>query len=122
MAVGQCFDEVADEGAQPFAVASLRCEDPHTFEAYLRADLQSAAASGKGAPYPGELTVANAAEEQCAASFEAFMGLSWEASDYEIRSWWPMQQAWEGGDRSILCAVYRVTGGTTIGSARGTAQ
>ena len=33
-----------------------------------------------------------------------------------------LQQAWEGGDRSILCAVYRVTGGTTIGSVRGTAQ
>lgn len=118
---GQCLDEVDDERAQPFAVSVLPCEDPHVFEVYAQLELSSPAA-GKGAPYPGDLTVANGAEEQCEAEFEGFMGIAWEASDYEIRTWWPMQQAWDDGERTVLCAVYRVTGGTTVGSVRGTKQ
>lgn len=122
VAVGQCLEEVADEDAQPFTVAVVNCADPHTFEVYAELTYGSDTPSGRGAPYPGDLAVANRAETQCAGEFEAFMGLPWEASDFEIRTWWPMQQGWDRGDRSILCAVYRVTGGTTVGSVRGTEQ
>lgn len=115
---GQCLDEVDDERAQPFAVEVVACEDPHVFEVYAQLEYDG----DEGDPYPGDLTVANGAEERCEAEFEGFMGIAWEASDYEIRTWWPMEQAWSEGGRTVLCAVYRVTGGTTVGSVRGTRQ
>ena len=73
-----------------------------------------------GAAYPGDLVVANAANEQCVAGFQAFIGVEWAASHYEIQTWWPTQESWNAkNDRNIVCAVYKVDGGHTRGSAKG---
>ena len=120
---GQCFNEVGDETAQSFLVAVLACSDPHIFEVYDVQKFAGPQPSGAGADYPGDLVMANAAEAQCATGFEPFMGLAWEASDFEIRTWWPTQQSWnERKDRTILCAVYKVTGDFVVGTVRATKQ
>lgn len=121
--VGACFDEVGDETATSFVVAVLPCAEPHALEVYDVQTYGGAQPPKAGSPYPGDLVVANAAETQCAGGFEAFMGLPWEASDFEIQTWWPTQQSWtRKNDRQIVCAVYKVTRDAVIGSVRGTRQ
>lgn len=120
---GQCFDELPDPTQQPFAVLVIPCEEPHTFEIYAQTRLELGDAAPAGGAYPGELAVANAAESQCIAGFTPFMGSQWEASVYDVQAWWPSEQSWsEDRDRSIVCAVFRVTGGRTKGSVRGSAK
>ena len=119
---GQCLDDVPDPQQQTYAVLVIPCEDPHTYEVYAQAKLDLPD-TGAAAPYPGALAVANGAEAQCVGAFNEFMGVKWEVSDYDIQTWWPSEQSWATKkDRTILCAVYRVTGGKTKGSVRGSGQ
>ncbi len=121
---GQCLDDVPDPAQQTYAVMVIPCEDPHTYEVYAQAKLDlGATPTQNGAPYPGALAVANGAESQCVGAFPQFMGVKWEESEYDIQSWWPSEQSWATKkDRTILCAVYRVTGGKTKGTVRGSGQ
>ncbi|MFN8051894.1 MAG: septum formation family protein [Acidimicrobiales bacterium] len=120
---GQCLNELPDPAQQPFAVMVVPCEESHTYEVYAQTKIDMGTPTPNGTAYPGALAVANAAEAQCFAGFTAFMGIQWEASDYDIQTWWPSESSWSTKrDRSILCAVYRVTGGRTKGSVRGSAK
>lgn len=120
LTTGQCFDELPASKQQPFAVMIIDCKDPHTFETYASAKLVISNSTKAGAPFPGELPVANAAEEQCFELFADFVGVEWEVSDYDIQTWWPSNASWKNNnDRAVVCAVYRVTGGRTSGSVRG---
>lgn len=121
---GQCLDAVPDPQQQTYAVLVIPCEESHTYEVYAQARIDLGATStANGAPYPGALAVANGAEAQCVGAFDQFMGVKWESSKYDIQTWWPSEQSWNvKRDRTILCAVYRVTGGKTKGSVRGTGQ
>lgn len=116
---GQCFNNVPDPTQQPYAVFVVPCDEPHEFEAYSRTRLELGEPQPPGAPYPGELVVANAAEAQCITGFAAFVGTSWELSEFDLQTWWPSAQSWvQQNDRDILCAIYPVGGGTTSGTAR----
>ena len=116
---GQCLDEVPVPAQQTYAVLVIPCEDPHIYEVYAQTRLDA----GAGAEYPGALAVSNDAEARCFEVFPEFMGVTWEQSDYDIQTWWPSEQSWvTKRDRTVLCAVYKVTGGRTKGSVRGSAQ
>ena len=119
---GQCFDPLPDTKQQPYAVLVIPCVNAHTYEAFAAEKYQTGATSAAAA-YPGALVVANNSENQCFAKFAAFMGIQWEASDYDIQTWWPSVGSWtDKRDRSVLCAVYRVTGGRTKGSVAGSGR
>lgn len=121
--LGQCLNEVGDETARSFVAAVLPCEEPHTHEVYDVQSYGGAKPPKAGTAYPGDLVVANEAERQCATTFEAFMGIAWEASDFEIQAWWPTQRSWtEKNDRQVTCTVFKVTGGAQVGSVRGTRE
>lgn len=121
---GQCLDDVPDPAQQTYAVMVIPCEDPHTYEVFAQAKLDlGTTPTQPGAPYPGALAVANGAEAQCVGAFPQFMGVKWEESEYDIQTWWPSEQSWATKkDRTILCSVYRVTGGKTKGTVRGSGQ
>lgn len=120
---GQCLDPLPDPAQQTVAVLVIPCEDPHTYEVYAQTKLDTGTVLASNAPYPGALTVANAAERQCFDAFNEFMGVNWEESDYDIQTWWPSEASWVSKkDRGILCGVYRVTGGRTKGSVRGSGK
>jgi hypothetical protein len=121
LAIGQCFDELPEPRQQPYAVLVIPCEELHTYEVF---DQKKYTAAGKtvvaGTAYPGDLVISNDADDQCIAGFQAFIGVEWAASHYEEHSWWPTQESWTAkNDRNIICAVTRVGGVHTKGSARG---
>ncbi len=142
---GMCFNVLPDSKQKLVAVLLVGCEDPHTHEAFATFKTRvpgvrvqttvppttegSSSTNGRGptttrraAPatgYPGETRIRDDAEAQCVGAFEEWMGIPWTSSEYDVQSWWPSATSWARGDRSILCAAYRVTGGPTKGSARG---
>jgi hypothetical protein len=121
--VGQCFNLLPDPKQQATAVLVTPCTDPHTHEVFAVKDYSTIVPSPKGTAYPGARVVAAGSEEACFADFQGFMGIQWEASDFDIQAWWPSAVSWTNrNDRSIQCSVYRVTGGTTKGSVKGSAQ
>ncbi len=117
--VGQCFSEIPEPAQQPFAVLVVPCEDAHTHEVYDTTTFDADIPTGRGADYPGDLTVANRSEELCFASFEAFIGTPWETSTYDIQTYWPTAESWRAdNDRTVICSAFRVNGGVTTGSVR----
>lgn len=120
---GACFNDVADPTRKPLAVLVVDCAVPHTYEAYdviTWSPPNGAGAPGRG--YPGKDQMRLAAEDSCYTTFEAWMGVEWKRSDYDIATWWPSADSWAKADRTILCAVFKAVGGTTTGSVRGTGQ
>lgn len=144
---GMCFNALPGSKQKLVAVLLVGCEDPHTHEAFATfktrvpgvrvqptaaptttaADGGASSTTGRAPSttqppatgYPGETRIRDDAEAQCVGAFEEWMGIPWTNSEYDVQSWWPSATSWARGDRSILCAAYRVTGGTTKGSARG---
>lgn len=104
----------SDSAVATFEVVGLPCSDPHQFEVYSTADLPSG-------DFPGDSAVAETAEERCVASFESFIGKTYDDSELDILYFTPTAQSWRSqDDRSITCAV---TGGnSTIGSLGGSAR
>lgn len=118
--VSQCFNPLPDKAQQAFAVMLIGCADPHTVELYAEFKYSEPEVPPAGTPYPGSLTVANKAEEQCFAAFTAFAGVTWEESKFDVQAYWPSERSWtSANDRRVLCGVYLVTGDMAKGSARG---
>ncbi|MFD6949193.1 hypothetical protein A6A08_05600 [Nocardiopsis sp. TSRI0078] len=105
--VGDCTNEVTDEGA--FSEApKIDCSEPHDYEIYHSEDLQESGA------YPGFDLVSSMAGDVCHAAFEGFVGTAPETSDLRSTPWFPTEEGWNvQGDREVLCLVYDPAGQTT---------
>lgn len=118
---GDCFDKVDDPTAADRAVWLIDCEDPHSHEVFDVVTYDADDAGG-GMPYPGVATVQDWAEQACYERFEAFVGTRWTLSELEIEVWWPSEDSWDRGDRTVICTVLSATGDRLTGSQRGTAR
>ncbi len=119
--VGDCFQLIDDPLAQDKAVWSLPCEDPHTYEVYEVLDYEGEGAEG-GTPYPGVPIVQDWSEQACHDRFEAFIGVRWTLSELDIQVWWPSEESWGRGDRTVICTVFSPSGDLLRGSQRGTGR
>ena len=112
LAVGDCLPgTVAGEVDELQAVP---CDRPHGSEAYHSFVLRDR-------EHPGDEPLATAAEQGCIAGFQPFVGEAYERSALEIASLTPTDEAWEAGDRTVVCFVKdpdRRTTGTLRGAAR----
>lgn len=118
--VGDCFDDEdeieLDETSQIFTVSAVDCANPHDNEVYdtLRA---------KGDVFPGQTQMSDQAETDCIAQFDAFVGLAYLDSEYEVGTIFPTSQSWAlNGDRKITCFVFRVDLEKITGSVEGVAR
>jgi hypothetical protein len=50
------------------------------------------------------------------------VGVRWTLSELEIEVWWPSEESWGRGDRSVICTVMSATGNRLLGSQRGVAR
>lgn len=117
--VGQCADDVPEPEQRNTAVIVVPCADPHTYEIYDQQEYFSEESTAPGVAFPGDTIVSNVAENQCIAEFETFVGVRWEASEYDVQAWWPSADSWaNANDRLVTCAVYRLNGEPSNGSAR----
>lgn len=117
--VGVCIEDAsAFTGRQVNEIteaAAIACRLPHQAEVYARHDL----GGGADTAFPGVGTLRQQAQADCRSQFEDFVGIRWTRSDLEIAALWPSPDSWAFGDRSIVCAVFRLDGQPLTGSARG---
>ena len=113
LGVGDCFN-IPSGLADGIALKFSSCEVPHVFEAYSEQSLPEG-------PFPGNDRVDQLANAACEPAFVAFVGESWQRSNYDFQYIVPSQATWsDSGDRAILCLVTRLDGMPFQGSARGT--
>lgn len=116
LANSDCFDTIDDPIVDDLAVWKLPCESPHAYEVY---DVIDAAAASQDDEYPGVERMQNWAEEACFSRFEAFVGVRWTISELDIATWWPSEDSWNQGDRTVLCTVMDHTRQPLEGTQRG---
>ena len=112
--VGDCFnDETSDGGVTD--VPAVPCAEPHDNEIYFIYDLPDG-------EFPGDAAVETAANEGCAAEFEAFVGIAYEASVLDHWAIYPSEDTWtQIGDREVVCSVWEPgvkVSGSLAGAAR----
>ena len=112
--VGTCFDD-PDTFEQVEDVPVVNCEDPHDNEVFANVDLT-------GDDYPGQDQVENRATQICYDRFSDYVGISYEASMYDIGWLFPTQETWAAGDREVICFAYDLTLEKITGSLNGIGQ
>lgn len=127
---GDCFDEPGEGGAanpdggEIQSVLLIPCDDPHTFEVYVEADLGMTHFPSEMSPtgeYPGDEEIFGAADEYCYGAFEDFVGEAWENSPLEYWFYTPLEESWSHGDRIVTCFIGE-PGVTVTGSAEGSGR
>jgi hypothetical protein len=110
---GDCLIEF-DRGDDISTVQAAPCDEPHTDEVYASVVMPDG-------PFPGRERVQQFADDACTADFATFIGIPWEESMLDYRSFTPTEQSWNDGDREILCMVVdpgRDVTGTLAGAQR----
>lgn len=96
-------------------VPVVPCSDEHDYEVYYELQLP-------GDEFPGEDAVTAAAEEGCAAQFEAFAGIPYDLSALNYKYLTPTEQSWtQLDDHAVSCLILDMDGqvsGTLKGAAR----
>jgi hypothetical protein len=111
LSVGDCFDDPSETGETIDSVPVVPCDQPHHNETYDLFELS-------GDEYPGDRQVDELASEGCLASFEAYVGERYEDSELEFSHVTPTEEAWDEGQREVICFVYLPTGEKLTGSVR----
>ncbi len=112
--VGTCFDD-PETFDQVEDVPVVDCDDPHDNEVIANHDLM-------GDDYPGQEQVENRATQICYDRFSDYLGISYEASMYEIGWLFPTQETWAAGDREVICFAYDLALEKITGSINGIGQ
>lgn len=114
--VGDCFDVGEEEFSD---VDAVPCGEPHTYEAFL---IQGAT----GSEYPTDAQMEELFLSSCVPAFESYVGVPYADSEIYASMFTPTTEAWDAGDRQIICYVFepdesfaeRVVTGSLRGAAR----
>ena len=114
LSVGDCL--AAEAVGDVESVPVVPCSEPHDSELFHSFQL----ADGE---YPGNQSVIDQAQAGCIAEFDAFIGLAYAESVWDITAVYPTEASWNAvGDREVLCGVFPISDEDTTGSARGIAE
>lgn len=116
IAVGQCTDlQLSTSETEVSAITTVDCALPHGWEAYA----EHTFADGD---FPGVAAIQSQTTEFCLGEFEAFIGVPYEESEYELQYLYPTELTWTHvNDRLLTCLVGSASGGVT-GSLKGVAR
>ena len=102
--VGSCLNDISQPVAQEMTeIPAVPCEEPHQSEVYAEVLIEEAS-------FPGVDAVTEFAIERCESAFEGFVGLSYAESTLSFHYYYPTQNSWAVGDRSVFCVVYDPAG------------
>lgn len=113
VAVGDCINDFGS--SEVTSVEAIDCAQPHDYEVYTEITIP-------GDAFPGEEAVTTAANDECVAAFDAFVGLSYQESLLDFSYLAPTAQSWQlNDDRLITCLIFDPAGQTS-GSLAGAAR
>lgn len=107
--VGDCFDDPSNPQELVDSLRAVPCSRPHDNETSDRFELLDGT-------YPGDAETDSLASEGCLASFQAYVGVSYRDSELEVSHVTPTEEAWNDGEREVICFVFQPTGEKMIGS------
>jgi len=113
--VGDCFDlqdATADEAEK---VTARPCTEAHEFELIHIGTMPDGA-------YPIDTVLAGWLTENCLPAFDAYVGIAYEQSKYDVAWFQPTTDGWSQGDRSVQCAAADPHDAELMGSLRGAAR
>ena len=99
--VGDCFDAPTYVG-EVDEVPHHPCTDEHDAEVFFVADYPDSPA------YPGEDAFDVFTESNCVPAFQAYTGLDFYSSEYDMGVLYPVEDGWNAGDHEITCYLVRV--------------
>ena len=101
ISVGDCLDDAA-AGSTAAPATIVPCTSPHDSEAYADITLT-------GDAYPGLDAVRARAQAGCQGeAFADFVGIASDDSTLQVSYYYPTEQTWAGGDRTVTCTVFAV--------------
>ncbi len=113
VSVGDCINDFGT--SEVSSVEAIDCAQPHDYEVYAEVTIP-------GDAFPGEEAVTTAANDECVAAFDAFVGLSYQESLLDFSYLAPTEESWQlNGDRLITCLIVDPAGQTS-GSLAGAAR
>jgi hypothetical protein len=113
--VGDCFDLQDASADQVQDVIARPCGESHQYELIHVGSMPSGA-------YPNDAVMAAWLGGNCVPAFEAYLGITYDLSRYDISWFQPTADGWDKGDRSVQCAVVDPTQDRFTGSLRNAAR
>lgn len=115
LAIGQCFDEPAND-TEITTVVKRGCTEAHDAEVFHIAEFD------QGASYPISLSISSFIDDTCVPVFETYVGQPFEAAtEYDLGYFYPDREGWDDGDRTFTCYVMRVDDAKLTQSVKGIA-
>jgi Domain of unknown function (DUF4328)/Septum formation/zinc-ribbon domain len=106
-AVGTCFNENL---ANPIEIEVTDCELAHDAQFYALLTYDASE------DYPGDSPLAGWAGDHCFLEFGEATGEEYYSSELDFWYFFPSQQTWDEGDRTVQCYLVKYTGLRIIGS------
>ncbi len=113
--VGDCFDSPG-EVEEVSRIRAVPCDEAHDNEVFFEFDLP------EGDALPPRQVIDDEIGARCIPAFDEFVGMAYEDSELDVFTFEPTAGSWREGDRTIMCAVYDLSGEQLVGSARGAAR
>ncbi|MEJ1230986.1 MAG: septum formation family protein [Galbitalea sp.] len=117
--VGDCIDDTLSAAVGTMAVPSIvSCQTPHKAEIVF-VGMTDRAPDTQG--YPGDAWLSSHVQELCELPFQSYVGTPVATSSLGREVFFPSEETWTDGDRSVVCAVYdpaQQTIGSLAGSGR----
>jgi Septum formation len=78
------------------------CSEPHDSEVTLVTSYPASSTD----PFPGNDAIQSFVDQNCAAAFASYVGVSFDQSSYTYGWWKPLAGGdWNGGNREVVCTV-----------------
>ena len=112
--VGDCFS-YSDASTQVGDVEVVDCSAPHLYEVYSNYQIPQST-------FPDTSTMESEQRTACYDTFETYVGISYDRSQYDATTLTPTEASWAQGDHTITCVLRTKDGSEVTGSLKGAAK
>ena len=102
-------------GNQIGNVEVVDCSAPHQYEVYSNYQITQST-------FPDESTMKSEQYAACHDTFETYVGVPYDQSQYDVGTLTPTENSWAQGDRTITCTITTDDGSRITGSLKGAAK
>ena len=113
--VGDCFNDESATDSDVDSVEVVDCSAPHLYEVYSNYQIPQST-------FPDENTMKSEQYTACHDTFETYVGVPYDQSQYGATTLTPTENSWAQGDHAITCFLMSKDGSQLTGSLKGAAK
>ena len=114
--VGDCFADPG-LGSEVSEIDDVDCNQLHDFELYATVILGPSSRD-----FPGTVALFDELDSECVSRFPGYVGHDYLTSAYDFVTFTPVEDGWESGDRTGMCALYEFDANFNVVQSIGTAR